>query len=150
MKPLDVIRSTTQVSFFASWIVGGDMDNFWHCVRKLVVMSGVLVTMVAAANAATKVVYMGAGDCPYCRQYEGLYERDLMAACRAHGVQYRRVMLSKISDARKAEKWPADIRPLFSGLGGTPHFLIVENGKVIQEHNKLTAGRMAVASACKG
>jgi hypothetical protein len=126
------------------------MNRLWHVLHVLVIASGALIVGAAAAHAATKVIYMGAPDCPYCRQYETLYERDLTAACRAHGVQYRRIMLSRISDAGKAEKWPADIRPLFAGLGGTPHFLIVENGHVIQEVNKINAGRMAVASTCKG
>jgi glutaredoxin len=126
------------------------MTRIWNDARACAIAIGALMTVTTAASAAKKVVYMGAPDCPYCRQYETLYEKDLMAACRAHGVQYRRFMLSRVSDAGKAEKWPAEVRSLFAGLGGTPHFIIVDNGHVIQEVNKINAGRMAVASTCGG
>jgi hypothetical protein len=127
------------------------MNCILRGARACAILSGVLTALstVAIAASGNHAIYMGAPDCPYCRQYEAFYEKDIMAACRASGVPYRRVMLSTIKDAAKAEKWPADLRPLFSGKGGTPHFIVVQDGHVVAERNTLM-GRLSLGRVCKG
>lgn len=91
------------------------------------------LTLPAVAEQDT-VIYIGAGDCPYCRQWEAQYEHRFKAMCAARNVKFRAFQVATIRNIRDERYWPDDLKPLlakFSSRTGSPHFLAVAGSRVI-------------------
>lgn len=108
--------------------------------RRRVLLSGVAALaacgLAEAASAAGRlmVVYVSARNCPVCREWNATKKAAFEARCAEKGVPFRMVEVASFGNIRIAEEWPADLRPLlaqFPDRGGTPRFLLVENGKVV-------------------
>lgn len=87
-----------------------------------------------AHAAQDTVIYIGADDCKYCREWEAQYERQFKALCAARGVRFRAVQVATLRNIRDQRYWPADLRPvlaMFSSRSGSPHFLAIAGSRLI-------------------
>jgi hypothetical protein len=104
-----------------------------------ILMCGISFTSAAAANS---VVYISARDCVPCATFDATYLERFTAAMQAKGYAVRRVVVEHLNDIRDQSYWPSDLKPLlaqFRNKGGTPRFLVVHDGRVIQ--NLFTGSR---------
>lgn len=84
------------------------------------------------------VVYVGAANCPYCREWEtaiGMgYRRDFLASKEFPSVEYREVKTPMYSDTSEDQYWPDDlrwVRDKSNAKRGTPRFLVVVGDEVV-------------------
>lgn len=87
-----------------------------------------------AAAAQDMVVYIGAKDCTYCREWEAQFEKRFRELCAAHQIQFRVIEVATLRNIRDERYWPDDLKPLlakFSSRTGSPHFLAVAGSRVI-------------------
>ena len=104
-----------------------------------ILMYGISSTTAAAANM---VVYISARDCVPCARFDATYLGRFTAAMQAKGYTVRRVTVAHLNDIRDQSYWPSDLKPLlaqFRNKGGTPRFLVVHDGRVIE--NLFTGSR---------
>jgi len=90
--------------------------------------------VMPAAAAQDTVIYIGAKDCKYCRDWEAQYEQKFKAQCAARHVQFRAIEVATLRNIRDERYWPNDLKPLlakFSSRTGSPHFLAVAGSRVI-------------------
>jgi hypothetical protein len=115
--------------------------------RKLVLSAGLLAILMygissTTAAAANMVVYISARDCVPCARFDATYLARFTAAMQAKGYTVRRVTVAHLNDIRDQSYWPSDLKPLlaqFKNKGGTPRFLVVHDGRVIE--NLFTGSR---------
>src|SRR5262249_61797934 len=108
--------------------------------RKFVLSAGLLAILMygissTTAAAGNMVVYITARDCPSCARFEANYLGRFTAAMQAKGYSVRKVVVAHLNDIRDQSFWPNDLKPLlaqFANKGGTPRFLVVHNGRVIE------------------
>jgi hypothetical protein len=104
--------------------------------------SACLALFVLAASGSARpafaaqdtVIYIGADDCKYCREWEAEYERQFKALCAARHVTFRAVQVATLRNIRDERYWPDDLRPvlsMFSSRTGSPHFLAISGARVI-------------------
>ena len=90
--------------------------------------------VLPAAAEQDTIVYIGADDCKYCREWEAQFERQFKAQCAARNVKFRAVQVATLRNIRDERYWPNDLKPLlakFSSSTGSPHFLAVAGSRVI-------------------
>jgi hypothetical protein len=112
----------------------------------LILSSHVFISPAAAASRT--LVYISAGDCTYCRQWEATEQQSFAARCAAKGIRFRKVVVQTLRDIRNEKYWPADLKPLlakFSDMGGTPRFLLFENGELRTNAWGIADWRQAIA-----
>lgn len=115
--------------------------------RKFVLNAGLLAILMFGASsttaaAANMVVYISARDCVPCARFDAMYLGKFTAAMQAKGYAVRRVVVAHLNNIRDQSYWPSDLKPLlaqFGNKGGTPRFLVVHDGRVIQ--NLFTGSR---------
>jgi hypothetical protein len=111
----------------------------WRFLRRAGAYLALLILITSggappAAAAQDTVIYIGAQDCPYCRQWEAQYEHKFKAMCAARNVQFRAFQVATIRNIRDERYWPNDLKPLlaqFASKTGSPHFLAVAGSRVI-------------------
>ena len=87
-----------------------------------------------ASAAQDTVIYIGADDCKYCREWEAQYERQFKALCASRHVTFRAVQVATLRNIRDERYWPNDLKPvlsMFSSRSGSPHFLAISGSRVI-------------------
>lgn len=111
----------------------------WHVLCRAGACLALLTLAVfgavrSAAAAQDTVVYIGAADCKYCREWEAQYERPFKAQCAARNIKFRAVQVATLRNIRDERYWPSDLKPvlaMFSSRTGSPHFLAVSGSRVI-------------------
>lgn len=91
-------------------------------------------SMTPAFAGQDTVIYIGAADCKYCREWEARYEHKFKEMCAARNVKFRGFQVATIRNIRDERYWPNDLKPLlakFSSRTGSPHFLAIADGQVI-------------------
>jgi len=90
--------------------------------------------------------YISASDCPFCREFEANSLSQFIAAAKAKGFAYRRVNVRTLRNISDPSDWPADLQSIRAQLreGGTPHFLLVKDGQIIDERRGSSAGKSMV------
>jgi len=124
------------------------MDRFMFN-RKFVLIAGLLAIVMyvissTTAAAANMVVYISAHDCVPCANFDANYLGRFTAAMQAKGYAVRRVVVAHLNNIRDPNEWPSDLKPLlaqFGNKGGTPRFLVVHNGRVIENLHTGRSGR---------
>jgi len=117
--------------------------------RKFVLSAGLLAILMygissTTAAAGNMVVYITARDCPSCARFEATYLGRFTAAMQAKGYTVRKVAVEHLNNIRDQNYWPNDLKPLlaqFGNKGGTPRFLVVHDGRVIENLFKGSSGR---------
>ena len=117
--------------------------------RKFVLSAGLLAILMyeissTSAAAANMVVYISARDCVPCARFDATYLGRFTAAMQAKGYTVRRVTVAHLNDIRDQSYWPSDLKPLlaqFRNKGGTPRFLVVHDGRVIENLYTGSRGR---------
>ena len=117
--------------------------------RKFVLSAGLLAILMygissTTAAAGNTVVYISASDCVPCARFDATYLERFTAAMQAKGYAVRRVVVAHLNDIRDQNYWPSDLKPLlaqFGNKGGTPRFLVVHDGRVIQNLYTGSSGR---------
>jgi hypothetical protein len=117
--------------------------------RKFILSAGLLAILMygissTTAVAGNTVVYISAGDCVPCARFDATYLEKFTAAMQAKGYAVRRVIVAHLNDIRDQSYWPSDLKPLlaqFGNKGGTPRFLVVHDGRVIQNLYTGSRGR---------
>lgn len=90
-----------------------------------------------ADGLRTDVFILGvmARDCPFCNEWNAYERAGFERLCREARVRFREVEVMRFSDIRQESAWPADLKPMLAQIAyseGTPRFLVVHKGRVIQ------------------
>jgi len=123
---------------------GGFMFN-----RTFVLSVGLLAILMygissTTAAAGKMVVYISARDCGPCARFDAIYLGRFTAAMQAKGYAVRKVVVEHLNNIRDQSYWPSDLKPLlaqFANKGGTPRFLVVHDGRVIENLTHGSSGR---------
>lgn len=102
----------------------------------------------AHAEGELQVIYIGGGDCPYCRSWKNKYKDDWRASPLYGRVRWIEVESAMLQHAYRDQYWPSDLRPIRDQLpekSGVPRFLIVKNGRVVS--NEVGANRWTATLA---
>lgn len=89
----------------------------------------------AAARPNAFILYVSARDCPYCLEWNAYDRANLERLCREAQVPLREVQVMRFSHIREDAAWPADLKPILAQFpyeDGTPRFIVVNNGRIIQ------------------
>ena len=84
-------------------------------------------------DSRLEVFYLGAPDCPYCRQWEAKSRSDLVAWAAAKGVYYVEVHGETLRQPILDRHYPPQYLPVYQQVGpsrGVPRFLLAVDGKV--------------------
>jgi len=87
-------------------------------------------------SSTIMVVYVGANNCPYCRDWESMKD-GVVKRLQASGVEYREAISPMYSDTSSPYYWPDDIKWITTENAayvrrGTPRFLVLVDGKVVR------------------
>ena len=89
-----------------------------------------------AAAPGSWVLYVSAGNCPFCRTIDTYYKPDFIRGLQRQGIEFRNVQVTTYHNSRAEEDWPADLRWVLQAMPnmrGTPHLLLI-NGRTIVDH----------------
>ncbi len=121
--------------------------------RRSFLLRGVSVVAIAAVGLPAKaaggsfILYIGASDCPHCRRFMAYDFDNFSSRARQMGLAVRTLNVASFRDIRDEGYWPADLKPLlaqFSNKGGTPRFLMVRGGRVVENVFGGTGGKRMV------
>ena len=93
-------------------------------------VAGASLAPVARADARM-VLYVGARDCSYCRQWEAAHRDAFAAGLKKNGIGFRELIVTTLRDVRRETDWPDDIkwvRNANSSMKGTPWFFVLNGG----------------------
>lgn len=105
--------------------------------RRAFLLAGLLSTTAlvpAQAQPALIVIYVGGWDCEPCTRWKNTYKARWLASPEYRKVNWVEVESPKLKEAYQPRFWPGELRPILDQLplkNGTPRFLIVRNGQVI-------------------
>jgi hypothetical protein len=107
--------------------------------RRAFLAAGLLssTALAPAAEAARKltVVYIGGWDCEPCTRWKNNNKAQWVASPEYEKVQWVEVDAPKLKEAYQSRYWPDELKRVLEQLprkSGTPRFLIVRDGKVLQ------------------
>jgi hypothetical protein len=81
-----------------------------------------------------EVFYLGAPDCPYCRQWESRTRPGFLASPEGKAVKFVEIRGETLRQPIEARHYPPAYRWVFEQVGpsrGVPRFLLAEDGKVV-------------------
>lgn len=87
-----------------------------------------------SARQAT-LIYIGAHDCPPCRDWELFARPGFLRSPEAAKVAYRELKAGSFRDIAYDGLWPSDLRWVRDRLklkGGTPRFILVEGDRILR------------------
>ena len=87
-----------------------------------------------AQAKAVEVFYLGAPDCPYCRQWESRTRAGFLASPEGKAVTYVEIHGETLRQPIVARHYPAKYQWVYEQVGdsrGVPRFLLAEDGKVL-------------------
>jgi hypothetical protein len=115
-----------------------------HMDRRTFIVGGLLSSTVltpAVAQTPLTVIYVGGEDCPPCLSWKNKYKARWLASPEFRKVQWIEVEPASLKQAYQARFWEGELKPIFDQLprkSGTPRFLVVQNGRIID--NQLGGG----------
>jgi hypothetical protein len=87
----------------------------------------------ARAAADTKVIYVGGWDCQPCLAWKRNQRSAWLVSPEFRKVTWIEIEAPKLKEAYQERYWPGELKAILDQLprkGGTPRFLIVQQGKV--------------------
>ena len=87
-----------------------------------------------AQGKGLEVFYLGAPDCPYCRQWESRTRPAFLASPEGKAVTYVEIHGETLRQPIEARHYPARYKWVYDQVGdsrGVPRFLLAEDGKVV-------------------
>jgi hypothetical protein len=87
-----------------------------------------------AQAKAVEVFYLGAPDCPYCRQWESRTRPAFLASPEGKAVTYVEIRGETLRQPIEARHYPAKYQWVYEQVGdsrGVPQFLLAEDGRVM-------------------
>jgi hypothetical protein len=100
-------------------------------------------SLAPAARADSRMVlYVGAPDCPYCRQWEASRRAAFVAGLKKNGIGFRELIVTTLRDVRRETDWPDDIKWVRNAnpdMKGTPWFFLLNDQTI--EKSALGTGR---------
>lgn len=106
--------------------------------RRAFLLAGLLSsTALVSAEArppALTVIYVGGQDCEPCFRWKNNYKARWLASPEYKKVQWIEVDPPRLREAYQARYWPEQLKPILDQLplkNGTPRFLVVRDGRVI-------------------
>ena len=88
----------------------------------------------ASAQTRIEVFYLGAPDCPFCRQWESRTRPGFLASPEGKAVTYIEIHGETLRQPIEARHYPREYQWVFEQVGpsrGVPRFLLAEDGKVV-------------------
>jgi hypothetical protein len=116
-----------------------------HLNRRAFLIGGLLGSTVltpALADAPLTIVYIGGADCPPCLSWKTKYKSRWMASPEFRKIQWIEVEPPRLKEAYQARFWEGPLEPILAQLHdrfGTPRFLVVQNGQVIDNQLGVSA-----------
>ncbi|WP_293864816.1 hypothetical protein [uncultured Alsobacter sp.] len=104
----------------------------------LATSAALLAPTAALADGLRKDVFIlavMARDCPFCIEWNAYERARLERLCREARVRFREVEVLRFTDIREDGAWPSDLKPVLAKIpytDGTPRFLVVHEGRIIQ------------------
>jgi hypothetical protein len=93
---------------------------------------------LAAATARgapdVELIYVGGWDCPYCTEWKNQHKAEWLASAEHTKVKYVEIDVPHLREAYQARYWPGELGGVLAQVpskSGTPRFLIVRDGKLI-------------------
>ena len=89
---------------------------------------------VLAQGKGLEVFYLGAPDCPYCRQWESRTRPGFLASAEGKAVTFVEIRGQTLREPIEARHYPAKYKWVFEQIGpssGVPRFLLAEDGKIM-------------------
>jgi len=108
-----------------------------HLNRRAFLIGGLLGSTVltpALAETPLTIVYIGGADCPPCLSWKTKYKARWMASPEFRKIRWIEVEPPRLKEAYQARFWEGPLEPIFAQLPqrfGTPRFLVVQNGQII-------------------
>jgi hypothetical protein len=108
-----------------------------HLNRRVFLIGGLLGSTVltpAVAAPPLTIVYIGGADCPPCLSWKTKYKARWMASPEFRKIRWIEVEPPSLKEAYQARFWEGPLEPIFAQLPqkfGTPRFLVVQNGQII-------------------
>src|SRR5476649_801210 len=105
--------------------------------RRSFLIGGLLGSTVltpALAQGALTIIYVGGEDCPPCHYWKAKYKAEWLASPEFQKVQWIEVESHQLKEAYQARFWEGKLKPILDQLprkSGTPRFLVVRDGQVI-------------------
>ena len=84
-------------------------------------------------DSRLEIFYLGAPDCPYCKQWEAKSRRELVAWAAAKGVYYVEVTGETLRQPISERHYPPQHQKVYQQVGpsrGVPRFLLAVDGQV--------------------
>lgn len=84
-------------------------------------------------DSRLEIFYLGAPDCPYCKQWEAKSRRELVAWAAAKGVYYVEVTGETLRQPISERHYPPQHQNVYQQVGpsrGVPRFLLAVDGQV--------------------
>lgn len=97
-------------------------------------MGATMLGTAAAAASDVKVIYVGGWDCEPCSRWKIQHKPAWLGSAEFKRVTWIEVDVPRLREAYKERYWPGDLKPILEQLphkGGTPRFLVVQDGKVV-------------------
>ena len=88
---------------------------------------------VLYADNAVHLVYVGAHNCPYCRNWEGWELKEYSGSPRASKVYFTWIQADRFQDTGADAYWPEHLRWLRDETkvsSGTPRFVVLQGRQV--------------------
>jgi hypothetical protein len=115
-----------------------------HMNRRTFLIGGLLGSTVltqAFAQSPLTVIYVGGADCPPCLNWKTKYRAAWLSSPEFHKVQWIEVEPARLKEAYQSRFWEGALAPILDQLPrktGTPRFLLVQDGRIID--NQLGGG----------
>jgi hypothetical protein len=88
-----------------------------------------------SAHKAIQLIYVGAYNCPPCKQWELFKEPAWQKSPEAAQVELRKIMVPFFENTASDSAWPEDlrwVRDRTHARAGTPRFIVVVDRRVVQ------------------
>jgi len=89
---------------------------------------------VLASGDGIEMFYLGAPDCPYCRQWESRTRPGFLASPEGQAVKFVEIRGETLRQPIEARHYPPAYQWVFEQVGpsrGVPRFLLAVDGKIV-------------------
>lgn len=115
-------------------------------------MAASALSVSAHAASGLEVIYIGGLDCLPCTQWKNTRKAEWLASPEIQRVTWIEVESPRLREAYQARYWPGSLKAVLDQIprkGGTPRFLIVQDGRIVSNEFGVSNWSATMASLRK-